>query len=132
MSEGLGDDVDCADKSIVRDSTLAPVPRNDRAFERGLRFVQLWRLLRFSSAAQVDTVNVNLLIRLFRARRSPQGSRTSDDRGWTSRKAASRHHPVISAALLAGRNNILSSSRPTDTAKRYRSSLQPKALNDSL
>jgi hypothetical protein len=47
------------------------VPRNDRAFERGLRFVQLWRLLRISSAAHIDTVNVNLLIRLFRARRSP-------------------------------------------------------------
>ena len=88
--------------------------------------------LRFSSAAHIDTVNVNLLIRLFRARRSPYGSRTSDDRGWTSRKAASRHHPVISVALLAGRSSILSSSRPTDTAKRYRSCLQPKALNDSL
>jgi hypothetical protein len=71
MSEGLGNDVDCADQSVVRDSTLAPVPRNDRAFERGLRFVQLCRLLRFSSAAHIDTVNVNLLIRLFRARRSP-------------------------------------------------------------
>jgi hypothetical protein len=71
MSEGLGNDVDSADKSIVRDSALAPVPRKDRAFERRLRFDQLWRLLRFSSAAHVDTVNVNLLIRLFRARRSP-------------------------------------------------------------
>src|SRR5580700_10614263 len=69
MSEGLGNDVDSADKSIVRDSALAPVPRKDRAFERRLRFDQLWRLLRFSSAAHVDTVNVNLLIRLFRARR---------------------------------------------------------------
>src|ERR1700757_1096757 len=77
---------------------------------------------RFSTISYVDTVSMNLLVRIFQARRHLYGSRAADDRGWTSREAASRHHPFISVALLAGRNNILTSSRPTHAARRGRSS----------
>jgi len=71
MSEGSGDEVEGADKTIARDSMITLVPGNDRSFEHGLRFVHLLRLPRFSPAAYIDPVNVNLLTRLFQTRRSP-------------------------------------------------------------
>jgi hypothetical protein len=69
MREGLGNEVDCIDETIVRDSQLTLVPRNDRSFEHGLRFVHLLRSPRFSQAGYVDTESMNLLTRMFQAPR---------------------------------------------------------------
>ena len=68
MREGLSGDVDRQSYSPRQQVTL--VPKKVRSFEHELRFVHLSRSPRFSSTAEIDTVKVNLLTRLFRARRS--------------------------------------------------------------
>jgi hypothetical protein len=69
MREGLGDGVECVDKTIVGDSKLTLAPRQGRSFEHGLRFAHLLRLSQFSPAAYVDTESMNLLTRMFQAHR---------------------------------------------------------------